>query len=185
MNPRVRRLGMVTMLVLLPVSLLAAQTERSWIHIEVTEGDETTVNINLPLAAVEAALELAPDEIISGGRARLPQGARDISIPALRRLWQELRDVGDAEFASLQDDDRTVTVTRSGDYIRVDVESTSAEAEQVHVQLPVSVVDALLSGDGESVNLRAALEELSRERGEMVRVEGGDSRVRIWVDETQ
>ena len=185
MNPRVRRLGMATMLVLLPVSLLVAQTERSWIYIEVTQGDETTVNINLPLAAVEAALEAAPDEIILGGRARLPRSAREISIPALRRLWQELRDVGDTEFASVQDDDRTVTVARSGDYIRVDVESASAEAEQVHVQLPASLVDALLSGDGESVTLRAALEELSRERDEMVRVDRGDSRVRIWVDEAQ
>ena len=183
MNPRVRRLGMVTMLVLLPASLLVAQTERPWIHIEVTQGDEMTVNINLPLAAVNAALDAAPDEIISGGRARLPRGAREISIPALRRLWQELRDVGDAEFASVQDDDRTVTVERRGDYMLVDIESASAEAEQVHIQLPVSVVDALLSGDGESVNLRAALEELSRERGEIVRVEGGDSSVRIWVDE--
>ncbi len=185
MNPRVHRLGMATMLVLLPASLLAAQTERPWIHVEVTQGDETTVNVNLPLAAVEAALEAVPDEIISGGRARLPEGARDISISALRRLWQELRDAGDAEFASVQDDDRTVTVVRSGDYIRVDVESASADAEQVHIQLPVSVVDALLSGEGESVNLRAALAELGRERGEMVRVEGGDNTVRIWVDEAQ
>ncbi len=54
----------------------------------------------------------------------------------------------------------------------------------VRVEIPVPVVDALLSGDGDVLNVRAALQELSQLRGELVRVIETDSNIRIWIDES-
>jgi hypothetical protein len=47
----------------------------------------------------------------------------------------------------------------------------------------VTLVDALLSGEGESLDLSAALAEVRKLRGEIVRVKDEDSQVRIWIDE--
>jgi hypothetical protein len=45
------------------------------------------------------------------------------------------------------------------------------------------VVSALLSGEGEEVNLDAALDELSRHgQGEILTVHSEDETVRIWID---
>jgi hypothetical protein len=52
------------------------------------------------------------------------------------------------------------------------------------VDLPVALVDALFSGSERELNIRAALGELRRMRGDVVRVNDRDSKVRIWIDET-
>ena len=46
------------------------------------------------------------------------------------------------------------------------------------------MVDALLSGDGDLLDIRAALEELSTLDGEVVRVVEPDSNIRIWIDDS-
>ena len=55
----------------------------------------------------------------------------------------------------------------------------------VRVEIPVDVVDALLSGDGDRLNLVGALERLKERRGDLVRIIDGDERVHIWIDEEQ
>jgi hypothetical protein len=53
----------------------------------------------------------------------------------------------------------------------------------VRVEIPVSLVDALLSGEGEEANIEAAIVELKKRRGDIVRVQDDDSHVRVWIDE--
>jgi hypothetical protein len=55
---------------------------------------------------------------------------------------------------------------------------------EVRVEIPVPVVDALLSGDGDTLNIRAAVDELSMLRGELVRVIESDNNIRVWIDES-
>ena len=56
--------------------------------------------------------------------------------------------------------------------------------ETAEMRLPVAVVDALLSGDGDTLDLRAAVEQLGRLRGDIVRVREDDRSIRVWIDET-
>ena len=49
--------------------------------------------------------------------------------------------------------------------------------------MPVSLVDAFLSGEGEEGNIQAAVAELQKRRGDIVRVKDDDSNVRVWIDE--
>lgn len=150
-----------------------------WLHVEVIGGDDDRVGVNVPLAVAEIALRIAPIEKIREGRLKLED--KDISIADLRALWAELRKAGDGEFVKVESDDETVTVRREGDLLLVRV-NKQGEAEEVAIDAPVDVVDALLSGDGEELDLLAAVRRLGERRGEVVRVRDGDESVRVWID---
>ena len=81
----------------------------------------------------------------------------------------------------MQKADETVRVAREDDWVRVRVEKTGEKSESVKVDIPIGVVDALLSGDGESFNLLAAINELEGNTGDIVNVEDGDETVRVWI----
>ena len=176
-------LAALALLVAMP---LFAQTP--WIHVEVDETgeDDTRIRVNLPLSVVQVALEAAPDKIISDGELHLRHVDKDLDIESLRKMWAELREAGDAEFVTVEEENETIRVRREGGFIRIEIEDrgerADGEPEQVHVDIPVTVVDALFSGDGETLNIKDALAELSKERGDIVRVDNGETQVRIWID---
>ena len=169
---------------LLMTSPILAQTP--WVHVEVEEGGDgdTHVKVNLPLSVVQVALEAAPEKFLEDGKIHLHKMDHDLDVEDLRKIWAELRAAGDAEFVSVEGDDETVHISRQGDLIRIVVDAREeGRSEQVRVEVPVAVIDALFSGDDESLNLRDALEELKTQRGDIVRVDDGETRVRIWIDE--
>ena len=159
-----------------------AQSGPAWLHVRVEESRrEAKVSINLPLAVVEAALKAAPEKITSAGRIHLGRGD-DLSVSDLRRLWKELRETGDAELVSVEEKDQSVRIARTGNLVQIRVAKPGDE-EEVHVDVPVALVDALLSGEAEEVNVMAALAEVRKLRGEVVRVNDRHSSVRVWIDE--
>jgi len=159
----------------------------AWVHIRVEEPRQgSKVHVNLPMPALEAVLKAAPDAVASGGHIHLGGHRRghdhELEVEDFRRLWMELRNAGDAEIVSVEEGDERVNVSRKGDLVLVRVQEDGGR-ETVHVDLPVALVDALFSGAGDELNVRAALAELRRLRGDVVRVEDHDSTVRIWIDE--
>ena len=160
---------------------LAQEAATPWIHVRVEEAKGTKVNVNLPLAVVQAALTLAPERLVEKHQIRLHHGHK-LKVSDLRKMWTELRDAGDAEFVSIEEEDKTVTVRRVGDRIEVRVEEPE-DGEQVRVDVPVALVDALLSGEGEEVDIAGAIAELAKMRGEIVTVIDKDDTVRVWIDE--
>ena len=160
----------------------AQQGPESWIHIEIDREGDDHVNLNLPLAAIEAALALAPESIVRDGQLQL--GQQQVPVAVIRGMWQELRSVGDAEIATIQHEGNNVRIAREGETILVRVSSEDDDGEDVRVEIPVPVVDALLSGDGDMLNIRAAIQELSTMRGEMVRVIAANNNIRVWIDES-
>jgi len=168
---------------LLSVPGRAAENKTAWIHVRVEEpGKDSKVNVNVPLPVAEAALALAPETVDRSAHIHLGPRCRDLSLVDLRRAWKELRDTGDAELVSVEEKDQTVKIGRFGDKVRIHVDE-SGKKETVNIEIPTAAVDALLSGDGEELNLRAALEQIKHIRGDVVRVDNADSKVRIWIDE--
>jgi len=164
------------------IGMQAPQPE-PWVHVEVSGDSDENMHLNLPLAALEAALAIAPNTVVRDGQLRLGT-EHEIPVSAFRDLWRELRDVGDAEFATIQHDGRDVRIARDGGTIFVDVSGPDGvDAGAVHVEIPLLVVDALLSGDGETLDVRAAIQELGTLRGEVVRVIA-DNNIVIWIDES-
>lgn len=161
-----------------------AQSATPWVHVRVEEpGRSSKVRVNLPLTVVQAALNAAPERIASHGRIHLGKaGGHDLSVSDLRKIWHELKATGDTEFVSVEQEDETVKVARVGSRVQVRVQKPS-EKQQVLVDVPVSLVDALLSGEGDEVDLRAAFKELNALRGEIVKVDEKDTSIRVWIDE--
>jgi len=170
-------------LVLLPAALIGAEQSVPWIHIHVTEdgGRGTEVQVNLPLSVVEMAMDAIPERLIREGQLELRHS--DISIADLRRIWQELSDAGDAEFVTAVEGDERVRVYREGEHIHIKVDDVDTGEQKIQIEVPVSVIDALLEGEGSELNLRGAIAELSTRRGELVKVIDGDTQVRVWIDE--
>jgi len=186
---RVRTLGLAGLSALMlagTVGTARAQASggKAWVHVRVEEANrQSKVSVNLPVSVVEAALQAAPEDILSHGHIHLGKmGKRDLSVSDLRKAWNEMKATGDAEFATVEDEDETVRVARAGNVMLVHVDKPSGK-ESVRVEIPIEVVDALFSGQGEELNLRAGFAELQKRRGDIVRVKDNDSTVRIWIDE--
>lgn len=163
-----------------------AQTGQAWLHVRVDEpSKQGKVTVNLPVSVVSAALQAAPEKLIADGHIRLGHfggSNRNLSVADLRRAWSELKKAGDTEFATVEDEDEKVRIARAGNLVLIHVDKPSGR-ESVRVEVPVEVVDALFSGQGEELNLRAAFAALQSRRGDIVRVKDDDSTVRIWIDE--
>ena len=170
----------------LSLGAIPLQAQTPWIHVEVeeNEADASQVKVNLPLSVVQIALEAAPDKILDNGRIHLHDLDDDLDVEDLRRMWKELRTAPDSELVSVvgKGNGDRVSVRRQGDQILVEVDERE-KSDTVRVQVPVTMVDALFSGEGQELNLKGAIEELKTLRGEIVRVDDGETKVRIWIDE--
>jgi len=169
-------------LVLLAARPVGAQNGSSgWLHIRVEEGSKSSkVAVNLPLAVVEAVLAAAPDTLERHGRLKLGKDS-DVSIAQMRTIWKELKNAGDMDFVTVQDEGENVKVGRRGGLVQVLVDKGGKE--QVQVQIPVPLVDALLAGEGDELDVKRAVAVLAKQRGDIVQVKDGAESVRIWIDE--
>ncbi len=164
---------------------LAAQTP--WIHTEVTQDDGSHVKVNVPFPLAEAAVSIMPREI----QEEIMEAASefDIGLADLRKLWQAVKPAGDAEFVTVESEKENVRVVRAGDLIQIRVTETNVSEDapqaesKVAIDVPIDVVEALLSGDSETLNIEAAVGRLQQVRGDIVRVDDGKSKVRVWIDE--
>jgi len=163
----------------------SAQEPQSWLHVHVEGGGDARENvaINLPLQAVGAVMAMAPDDIISPDGRLVVAEEHGVSVSDIRQAWQSIKDAGDDEFVTFMNEELTVRVARAGDRIEVRVEGSGEDAENARVDLPLALVDALLSGDGEALNVAAAIDQLSTLRGDIVRVTEEEREIRVWVDE--
>jgi hypothetical protein len=163
-----------------------ADSGTAWLHVRVEEpGKNTRVRVNLPLTVVEAALKAAPETIAAEGKIHFGSGrhGRRLTIAELREAWSQLKTAGDSELVTVEEDNGDhVTVARRGDMVQVRVED-HRDGNQVRVDVPSAVVDALLSSPGDQLNVRAAMTELRKMKGEIVSVKDKDSVVRVWIDE--
>jgi len=176
----------------LPAATAAAQTGTAWLHVRVEEAKEASkVSVNLPMAVVEAVLKASPEIIEKHGKVHFGD-EHGLKMADIRKAWKALAEVGDAELVTVESEDENVKVMRKGDLVQVFVDSKAKPGkdgkpakggEEVRVEVPVSLVDAFLSGEGEEGNIQAAVAELQKRRGDIVRVKDDDSHVRVWIDE--
>lgn len=160
-----------------------AQEDAPWLHIRVSESGSHggKVSVNVPLSLVEVVLDVAKTEIIHESHFDLHDS--DITVADMRRMWTELKSAGDAEFVTVEEDDELVRISRQGTKVLIEIEDLDDNAQKGRIEVPVSVVDALLSGDGEELDVGAALEELVRiQEGEIVMIEDDETTVRIWIE---
>jgi hypothetical protein len=162
-------------------SPLPAQRKDPWFHLEVRETTEEPelVKVNLPVAMLDVALKIVKDEKLSKGRLKLE--SKEISIAEMRQIWNELKKAGDAEFLTVEKQNETVRIARQGNYVLIKV--LEKKISKVDLRVPVPVVDALLAGAGDELDLRGALVAMQQKGvGDILTVNDNKTQVRIWID---
>ncbi len=158
----------------------ASATSDLWLHVRVNEEGGAKVRVNLPVAMLEKAIQMIPDEHISHHGLHFDE--HHITPADLRELWQELKDSPDMTFVTVEEDDEHVRVWKESGYLYVTC-SDDDDGEVVDVRIPFAVVDALLSGEADELNFQAAVQALVDEgEGELVTVTSDDEEVRVWID---
>jgi hypothetical protein len=180
MKKRMLRMVMVALICLGPAA--AGAESDLWLHVRVDETDGAKVKVNLPITMVETALSMVPGEHFHEGRIHLGECCNEMSAAELRALWQEIKESPDMTFVTVEEDDETVRIWKEAGYLKVQVRE-EGDGEQVDVRLPLGVVEAMLSGDEDELDLQAGIQALIEEgEGELVTVASADERVRVWVD---
>ena len=171
--------------IILLVLPLSAQEPQKWLHLQVVDGNTGTgdLALNIPLRMVSAFLATVPSEHLSEDGELTVDERHGASITGLREMWHEVKEVDDVEFFTAQHGDETVRMSRTGSLLELWLES---DQETVQVEMPMVVLDALLMGDGETLNLSAAIDELTTLEGDIVRasrVGHSEQQLRVWIDD--
>lgn len=183
--PTILRLALAATTLTLFVALPALAVERSggaWLHIAIDEAPPrgATVRINLPLPLVEAAVALLP--AAEAGRARVVFDDADVSLAELAATWRRLGDRS-GKLLSVEEPGRRTVVSRRGGFLVIDSRDRRHGDDRVVVRLTAPVVDALLAGPGDTLDLAAALRALATAgAGKITADTDGGDRVRIWID---
>ncbi|MFQ5694910.1 MAG: hypothetical protein ACE5HB_02885 [Terriglobia bacterium] len=163
-------------------ALAQAQGGERWLHVRVekTGEDAELVRVNIPLRLAEKVLPAIHAGHMRGGRVRAHLGRHDVD---LRAILEAVRDTADGEFITVEKNDETIRVAKESGYLIVRVDERGEKGERVDAKVPMAVIEALLSGEEDELDVLAAIRVLN-EMGEevMVRVEGKNETVRIWVD---
>jgi hypothetical protein len=164
------------------VSTDSSKKDDLWLHIRVHEanaGGEKT-SVNLPLSLVQGFLDMMPDSV--HGSSRIQVNGNEMTVPQLRALWRNVRRQPEATWLTADADGSKVRVAKRAGYLFIRA-AEPHPGDNAEVRIPVSVVDALLSGKGEEFELGAAISALARQgEGELVAVTSDKDTVRIWVD---
>jgi hypothetical protein len=167
-------------LALAGAGVLAAADTDLWLHVKVEEDSDTKVTVNLPINILDKALPMLPTEHFDAGHMHIDD--MDLSISEMREIWQELESTPDATFVTVEEENDKVKVWKEAGYLMVSVVEGDG-GENVEVRVPVRVVDALLAGEGEELDLMGAMEALVEAgEGQLVQVTGDNESVRVWVD---
>lgn len=153
-----------------------------WIHVRVLQEGGAKVSVNLPISLIEVALDIAGKEVFKRHGGLHFGRHHDVDLADLRKMWNELREAGDAEYVSVDGKDgEQVRIFRQDDRVMIQVDEDGEE--KVRVEVPFSVVDTLLEGDGDELNLIGALREMANANdGDIITVHDGDTDVRVWID---
>lgn len=161
----------------------ASPAGERWLHVRVEKAGEDgeSVRVNLPLKVAVKVLPAIRADELHRGRLRIHH-ARVHGVD-LRALLQAVRELEDGEFLTVESDEQNVRVAKKEGYLLVSADESKGEAEKVNVKVPFPIVEALLSGEEDELNLLAAVEALSAHGDDvLVTVESEKEFVRIWVD---
>lgn len=164
--------------VLVAAALLApASASQKWFHIRVVEGGEDgeRVFINLPMDLIHDLLPMIQADSLGRGRFHI-DGHENINF---KQIWASLRTAEDGEYITVQDPDENVRVAKQGDHLIVKV---VGKDENVDIRIRTAVIDAMITPEGNELDLQAGLDALSEEEGDLLTVQSEDENVRIWID---
>jgi hypothetical protein len=186
----------------------SSNSSERWLHVRVisTDSNGETVKVNVPLELAEKVLPAINKDRLQHGKVKVEN--LDCNGVDLRALLDAVRNTKDGEFVSVQATDADVNVAKKGEYLLVHVtdksdkhwkyeeklekkseksteksEKNRTHESRVEVKVPMKVVEALLSGGKDELDLVAALRALGNQgETELVSVKDDENTVRVWLD---
>lgn len=159
-----------------------------WLHVRVEDGtgeDAERVHVNVPLSLAEAVIPAINVENFRNGKVHVDMdgGANHLHDVDFRKILTALRDTKDGNFVTVEGSKDNVQVAKQGGYLVAKVREGKAGGTRVDAKIPFQVVEALLSGNNNELNIAAAVRALGEHGdGVLVTVDDEKSKVRIWVD---
>ena len=174
-----KRLTSLLLFLLVGSGTLAAADER-WLHIRVDKAgdDAAMVRVNVPLKMAEKVLT-----------AMLPDGKVKLGDdPALRAVLEAVRTMEDAEYVTVDTVQGSVRVAKEKGYLIV--EGVSVEnsprmppmPKMIDIKIPFSIVETLVSTEGNELNVLAALQEFNSMEEVFIKAYDQSSLVSVWID---
>ncbi len=161
---------------------ISSAASKMWVHVHVEDSaKEETVKINLPISVIETMLPIIQEKKLRDGHINFNDS--DLKVQDLRKVWNDIREEGDMEFVSVEGRNGNVRIFIEGNFLLVQPEDRSKDSK-VDIRIPLKVVDAMLSGKGNELNLTAAVKAL-RDSGvkDIITVKDKHSSVRVWIDD--
>jgi hypothetical protein len=104
----------------------------------------------------------------------------EFSREDLKTILAAVRDAQDGEYVTVEGIDEDVRVAKEGKHILVRVRDSH---DDVDIKMPVAVLDALLAGEEDELDVLAAVTALADHgEGTLLTARDGDDTVRIWID---
>src|ERR1700730_5269127 len=142
-------------------SSISAHGER-WLHVRVisTNSKGETVRVNVPLELAEKVLPAIDHDRLHNGKVRV--GCMDCDGVDVRTIFEAVRSSKDGEFVTVQSNDADISVMKKEGMLYVHVhEKNKPKHSQVEVKVPMKVVEALLSGSKDELDIAAGLHALA------------------------
>lgn len=171
-----------------PAKSGSKSTNDKWLHLRVEDGggdDVERVRVNIPLSLAEAVLPAIEVENFHKGKVRIQMDGEDSPIKDvdLRKILEALRDTKDGNFVTVEGSRDHVQVAKQGGYLIAKVREGKSGGARIDARIPFAVVDAMLSGAKDEIDLAAGIRALGQHGdGVLVTVDDDESKVRIWVD---
>lgn len=175
--------GLVAVLAFAAASPAAASPDL-WLHVEVHEsgGENANIKVNLPVSLIESMLPMieGASEVENG---RIVIDDSEVSVDDLRRVLASFVDSPNTTFAEVETDTERIVFFKDGAYLRVETDA-AADGTEIHARFPITVLEALVSGTGNELDVASALRALADHgAGELVTVRDQDATVRVWIDD--
>jgi hypothetical protein len=157
-----------------------ANAGERWLHVKIDGGPTgEQVAINLPTSTIGSMLS---EDAANGIEGDFDLDGFDLG--PLPEILTAVRDAPDAVFVTVRAERESLQVAKQDGLLLVHVDEHGAQGERVRVQIPIAVVEALVAGDGTTLDLGAALRALERFDGDdLVRIDSAEESVRVWIDD--
>jgi len=178
----VKKTTAIAAVAILAVAALASATEEiRWINVNVTEpSSNTNVEVHLPLKLVLSVIEGIKVDNFDAGKVDIELDDVDIDWP---QILAALKDAPDGEFVKVDSDDAKVRIRKSEGTVYIHATEIDGDNAVVEVNLPESMLSALIIDDNNQIDVAAMLKGFSDlPSGELVRVTSDDANVRVWIE---
>ncbi|HEV2349125.1 MAG TPA: hypothetical protein VG028_04680 [Terriglobia bacterium] len=181
-----KKMMLLAGIILALAATVAAAPPDQWIHVRVisTDAKGESVRVNIPMSFAEKILPTICANKFHNGKVRFDGHINDVD---LRTIFEAIRTTPDNEFVTVQNRDQDVHVAKSGGNLLVKVHQKHPDKhgdnQNVDVKVPLVVVQALLSGNKDELDIMAGIRAL---RGlgnvDLVTVNDRSQTVRVWTD---